>query len=143
MSRSCSRYEIPGRHSNRGVTMHRRRLGLTGLTLVLGVFASAPVFGQTPPTCAQLNTDPTYGLAGNPVVIQHSTTLVPAAGSNPAYCRVDFVVSERGGPQFGYAVGEIQRIGLRVGLPANTSNGGTGGGVEGQGAWNGKVRNLG
>ena len=58
-------------------------------------------------------------------------------------CRADFVVSERGGPQFGYAVGEIQRIGLRVGLPANTSDGGTGGGAAGEGAWNGKVRNLG
>src|SRR5687768_1077393 len=123
--------------------MHRRRLGLAGFTLTLAVFAPASVFGQTPPTCAQLSTDPIYGLAGNPVIIQHSTTLVPAAGNNPAYCRVDFVVSERGGPQSGYAVGEIQRIGLRVGLPANTLDGGTGGGAAGQGAWNGKVRNLG
>jgi hypothetical protein len=123
--------------------MHRQRRGLAGFTLALLMFAPASVSGQTPPTCAQLNTDPTYGLAGNPVIIQHSTTLVPGAGSNPAYCRVDFVVSERGGPQSGYAVGEIQRIGLRVGLPANTSDGGTGGGAAGQGAWNGKVRNLG
>ena len=123
--------------------MHRRRLGLAGLTLVLTSFAPPVVFGQMPPTCAQLNTDPAHGLAGNPVVIQHITTLVPASGSNPAYCRVEFVVSERGGPQFGYAVGEIQRIGLRVGLPANTSDSGTGGGPGGQGAWNGKVRNLG
>ena len=116
---------------------------MAGFTLALAALAPVSVSGQTPPTCAQLNTDPTLGLAGNPVVIQHSTTLVPGAGSNPAYCRVDFVVSERGGPQFGYAVGEIQRIRLRVGLPANTSDGGTGGGVDGQGAWNGKVRNLG
>ena len=95
------------------------------------------------PTCAQLNTDPAFGLAANPVVITHSTTLVPAVGTNPAFCRVDFVVSERGGPAFGYAAGEIQQIGLRVGLPVNTANGGSGGGVDGQGAWNGKVRNLG
>jgi feruloyl esterase len=123
--------------------MDRRRLALAGVTLTLAVFAPASVSGQTPPTCAQLNTDPIHGLSGNPVILQHSTTLVPAVGSSPAYCRVDFVVSERGGPQFGYAVGEIQRIGLRVGLPANTSDGGTGGGPDGQGAWNGKVRNLG
>jgi Tannase and feruloyl esterase len=123
--------------------MHRRRFGMAGFTVTLVIIAASSAFGQIPPTCAQLNTDPAYGLAGNPVVIQHSTTLVPAAGPNPAYCRVDFVVSERGGPQFGYAAGEIQRIGLRVGLPANTSDGGTGGGAAGEGAWNGKVRNLG
>jgi Tannase and feruloyl esterase len=120
-----------------------RRLGLICLTLVPGTLAAGSASGQTPPSCAQLNTDPAYGLAGNAVVVQHSTTLVPAAGPNPAYCRVDFVISERGGTEFGYAAGEIQRIGLRVGLPANTSDGGTGGGAAGQGAWNGKVRNLG
>ena len=123
--------------------MRRRRFGMAGFTVTLGVLAASSASGQTPPTCAQLNTNPAYGLAGNPVVIQHSATLVPAAGTNPAYCRVDFVVSERGGPQFGYAVGEIQRVGLRVGLPANTSDGGSGGGAAGQGAWNGRVRNLG
>src|SRR5262245_6262052 len=73
----------------------------------------------------------------------HSTTLVPGAGTATAYCRVEFIVSERGGPAFGYAPGEIQQIGLRVGLPANSADGGSGGGVDGQGAWNGKVRNLG
>jgi feruloyl esterase len=123
--------------------MHRRRFSVVGFTVASVALAASSAFGQTPPTCAQLNTDPAYGLQGNPVVIQHATTLVPAAGANPAYCRVDFVVSERGGPQSGYAAGEIQRIGLRVGLPANTSDGGTGGGAAGQGAWNGKVRNLG
>src|SRR5262245_51003478 len=123
--------------------MHRRRPGVAGVALAAAIFAPASLSAQTPPTCTQLNTDPAYGLAGNAVVIQHSTTLVPAAGTNPAYCRVDFVVSERGGPEFGYAPGEIQRIGLRVGLPANTADGGSGGGPDGQGAWNGKVRNLG
>jgi hypothetical protein len=103
----------------------------------------AATSAQTPPTCAQLGADPAFGLAGNPVIIQHSTTLIPAVGTIPAYCRVDFVVSERGGPEAGYASGEIQRIGLRVGLPANSSDGGTGGEPEGQGAWNGRVRNLG
>ena len=123
--------------------MHRRRFGIAGFTVTLVILAASSAFGQTAPTCAQLRTDPAYGLQANPVVIQHSTTLVPAAGANPAYCRVDFVVSERGGPQSGYALGEIQRIGLRVGLPANSSDGGTGGGAAGEGAWNGKVRNLG
>ena len=123
--------------------MESKRLALAGYTVTLVIVAASRVSGQTPPTCAQLNTDSAYGLAGNPVVIQHSTTLVPAAGSNPAYCRIDFIVSERGGPEFGYAAGEIQRVGLRVGLPANSADGGTGGGADGEGAWNGKVRNLG
>ena len=122
--------------------MESKRLAPAAYTLTLVIVAASRVSGQTP-TCAQLNTDSAYGLAGNPVVIQHSTTLVPAAGSNPAYCRVDFVVSERGGPEFGYAAGEIQRVGLRVGLPANSADGGTGGSADGEGAWNGKVRNLG
>jgi hypothetical protein len=63
-------------------------------------------------------------------------------GVTVPYCRVDFTVSERGGPEAGYAVGQIQRVVLRVGLPANAANGGTGG-AAGLGAWNGKVRNLG
>ena len=124
--------------------MHQRQLLLVCYTMTLVLVAASSASGQTPPTCAQLDTDPAYGLEGNPVVIQHSTTLVPASGTNPAYCRVDFVVSERGGPASGYAADEIQRIGLRVGLPANSSDGGTDGDpVAGEGAWNGKVRNLG
>ena len=59
------------------------------------------------------------------------------------YCLVDFVISERGGPEHGYAAGEVQRVGIRVGLPANSADGGTGGGPDGQGSWNGRVRNLG
>jgi feruloyl esterase len=126
----------------RGSVMQPRRC--LSLALIVGLMAvgSATAFAQLP-TCAQLNTDPAYGLVGNPVVIEKSSTLVPPAGANPAYCRVDFVVSERGGTAFGYAAGEIQRVGLRVGLPANTADGGSGGGPDGQGAWNGKVRNLG
>ena len=112
-----------------------------GFVTVMAI-ASAAAFAQIP-TCAQLNVDPKFGLTGNPVVLAHTTTLVPPVGPNPAFCRVDFIVSERGGTAFGYAAGEIQQIGLRVGLPANTADGGSGGGVDGQGAWNGKVRNLG
>jgi hypothetical protein len=123
--------------------MRVQRGFFAGFIFTAMTVAADALYAQTPPTCAQLNLDPVHGLAGNPVVIQHFTALVPAVGSSPAYCRVDFVVSERGGPESGYAPGEIQRIGLRVGLPANTSDGGTGGGPDGEGAWNGKVRNLG
>ena len=67
--------------------MHRRRFGMAGFTVTLVLIAASSAFGQIAPTCAQLNTDPAYGLAGNPVVIQHSTTLVPASGPNPAHDR--------------------------------------------------------
>jgi feruloyl esterase len=116
---------------------------MSGLVAGVIAFVPAAASAQAPPTCAQLNTDPFLGFAGNPTVIAHTTTLVAATGNNRAYCRVDFTVSERGGPEHGYAVGEIQRVVLRVGLPLNSSDGGTGGGPLGEGAWNGKVQNLG
>jgi hypothetical protein len=97
-----------------------------GFVTVMAI-TSATALAQLP-TCAQLNIDPAFGLAGNAVVITHTTTLVPAVGGNLAYCRVDFLVSERGGTASGYAAGEIQQVGLRVGLPANTADGGSGGG---------------
>ena len=55
-------------------------------------------------------------------------------------CEANFIYSARGGPRDGYAVGQDQRIGIRVGFPLNSFDGGSGGV---QGAWNGKVRNIG
>jgi feruloyl esterase len=55
-----------------------------------------------------------------------SSALVPAAGANAAYCRVDLK--------------SLREINIRVGLPLSAGDGGTGGV---QGAWNGKLRNLG
>jgi hypothetical protein len=129
--------------------MRGRRLTSCGLVIGGLLLIAAPASAQRP-TCADLGTNPAYGLFGNPTVSQVSpttplttfvTTGVP--GVIVPYCRVDFVVSERGGPEFGYAVGENQRVVLRVGLPANSANGGTGGTAQGEGAWNGRVQNLG
>jgi feruloyl esterase len=92
------------------------------------------------PACAQLATDPAYGLAGASTILTPTATLVAASGSNLAYCRIDFVVSERAGTAFGYADGQAQRVTLRIGLPLSPADGGTGGVI---GAWNQKVRNLG
>lgn len=55
-----------------------------------------------------------------------SAVLVPAAGTSAAYCRVDLK--------------SLREINIRVGLPLSAADGGTGGV---QGAWNGKLRNLG
>lgn len=123
--------------------MQGRHLVMSVLVAGMVAFVPSTASAQSPPTCAQLNTDPALGLAGNPTVIAHTTTLIAATGSNRAYCRVDFTVSERGGPEHGYAPGEIQRVVLRVGLPLNSADGGSGGGMLGEGAWNGKVQNLG
>jgi Tannase and feruloyl esterase len=113
-------------------------LALPAAAFSASLLASSAAYAV--PSCAQLATDPAYGLAGNPTIVSATSTLVPAAGQNAAYCRVDFTVSERGGPKHGYAEGEKQAVVLRVGLPLNSDDGGTGGF---RGAWNGKVRNLG
>jgi len=57
--------------------MHPRRLGVGGFSVFLALIVSRAAFAQ--PSCAQLNTDPAYGLAANPEILQHTTTLVPAA----------------------------------------------------------------
>ena len=120
----------------------RSLLALT--TTLLGAVASISSAAALP-TCSQLATDPAFGLVGNPLVTHvvpgsATSTLVAPSGGNAGYCRVDFIFSSHGGPEFGYAVGQQQRITLRVGLPLNNADGGTGGV---RGAWNGKTRNLG
>jgi hypothetical protein len=86
------------------------------------------------PTCAALQTDPAFGLAGHPHVSEITATLF--GGTSPR-CQVDFTFSSRGGSEHGYEPDEKQRIRIRVGLPLNSADGG------GVGAWNGKTRNLG
>src|ERR1700704_4003267 len=103
----------------------KRRLAVPGV-LALGLIAFMPSRASAQsPTCADLATNPAYGLAGNPTILQPPsaplTATLFAAGSGGVtvpYCRVDFTVSERGGPQAGYALGQILRVALRVGLPA-------------------------
>ena len=86
-------------------------------------------------------------LAAHPNVSQYVapngtvSPLVALTATAPnARCEAAFIYSARGGIAHGYAEGQNQRIGLRVGLPLNSVDGGAGG-VEG--TWNGKVMNLG
>jgi feruloyl esterase len=97
----------------------------------------SPKVAQALPTCSDLATNPTYGLAGRTDV--QSLTAVKITGAS-ARCEVNFIYSSRGGPEYGYDVGEMQRVSIRVGLPLNSAEGGTGGV---QGAWNGRTRALG
>jgi len=106
------------------------------------------------PMCAQLGTDPAYGLAGNPQITALTATFEPASQvclpsppfppgtctNNAAYCRVDFTFSGQSGAAAGYLPGQSEQIKIRVGLPLSGADGGAGGL---KGAWNGKNRDLG
>ena len=118
--------------------------GKTRLALALGLLAPGAAMAQM--SCTQLGT---Y-LSTQPNVSQYTapdastplpfTQVIAAAGTNAARCEANFVYSGRGGPAAGYAVDQNQRIGIRIAFPLNSDDGGTGGV---QGAWNGKVRNIG
>ena len=114
-----------------------RNLNLLSLTAVLlgaAVLvapASANDKKQSPPvSCIELTTDPANGLAGNPDVKSVNSQIIPAAGVNLAYCQVNIL----------FGANPNQNINIRVGLPLNARDGGTGGV---QGAWNGRTQGLG
>ena len=83
-----------------------------------------------PVSCAELATDPANGLAGNPDVKTVSSQIIAAAGANVAYCQVNIL----------FGTNASQNINIRVGLPLNSRDGGTGGV---QGAWNGRTQGIG
>src|SRR4030095_4606558 len=84
-----------------------------------------------PVTCSQLATDPALRLAGNPVIKNVTSEIIPLPPSNnESYCQVDLL----------YGKSPEQNINIRVGLPLNSSDGGTGGI---QGAWNGRTQGVG
>ena len=107
--------------------------------LMLCALLCSPAIAGAIPMCADLATNPAYGLAGRADVL--NLTVARTGMGNNARCEVTFIYSSRGGPEFGYDEGEMQRVTIRVGLPYNSADGGSGGSVEG--AWNGKTRNLG
>ena len=81
-----------------------------------------------PVTCAALGS----GLTGGPGIKSAESHLVAAAGANAAYCQVNILYGEN----------SDQNINVRVGLPLNSVDGGTGG-VQGGGAWNGRTQGIG
>ncbi len=92
--------------------------------------------GPPTPTCSDLATNPAWGLAGNPAITGLTAVVTPAAGGNLAYCQVNFTDGTLVGPEFGYLPGQTSKFRIRVGLPLNADDGGTGG-VHG--GWNGKI----
>jgi feruloyl esterase len=120
----------------------RVRLNALYLALISGaVFAPLSVRAAGPtPNCADLATNPAWGLAGNPAVTGLTAVVTPAVGANVAYCQVNFTDQTLVGAEFGYQQGQTSKFRVRVGLPLSESDGGSGGM---QGAWNGKVESLG
>ncbi len=113
-------------------------LCLTAALFGLAALATVPCAARdgdkeprlVPVSCAELATDPANGLLGNPTVKSVSSAVVPASGTNVAFCQVDLL----------YGTNPHQNINIRVGLPLNALDGGTGGV---QGAWNGRTQGIG
>ena len=117
--------------------MDRTLLRVSAL-LTFGVMAMASAAQAKKPSitasaqplmCSQLAGD-AGGLVGAPGIKTVTATIIPAAGPNVAHCRVDIL----------YGESEEQNINVRVGLPLNSLDGGSGGV---QGAWNGRTQGIG
>jgi hypothetical protein len=80
--------------------------------------------------CTELATNPADGLLGAPGVKSVNSQVIAASGSNVSYCQVNIL----------YGTSTDQNINIRVGLPLNSMDGGTGGV---QGAWNGRTQAIG
>jgi hypothetical protein len=121
-------------------------LALTAALLGSAALTPGTATAATPVTCSQLatllssNSNISQTASDNQGLVSPSAHIVAASGTNAAYCQVHLQFSSRSGPTYGYAPGESQTIGINVGLPLNSVDGGTG---RVQGAWNGKVENLG
>jgi hypothetical protein len=98
---------------------------LVGCALLVPVTFAAPL----PVSCADL-IRPENGLVGAPGVKSANSQIIPAGGPNVAYCQVNILYGEN----------DAQNINIRVGLPLNSLDGGTGGL---QGAWNGRTQGIG
>jgi len=124
----------------------RRVIGAAFCAALGWAFAVSPGAAVALPACADLQTNPAYGLAGNPRISGLTAAVQLASGGNKPYCKVDFTFSGESGPSAGYLPGQTQRIKIRVGLPPNSVDlaaliaAGT---ADGAVPWNGKNRDLG
>jgi hypothetical protein len=115
--------------TNLGDTMDRLHVPAAALVALAAAFAGPAAHAATPLQCSQMATA-AGGLVGAPGVKTVSATTIPAAGANAAHCRVDVL----------YGESAAQNINVRVGLPLNSLDGGSGGV---QGAWNGRTQGIG
>jgi hypothetical protein len=96
---------------------------------VIGL-ASLATHALAAPACTQLATDAANGILGAPNVKSVTSTVVPAAGTTPSYCKVAIL----------YGANPDENINIVVDLPLSAADGGSGGV---QGAWNGRTQGLG
>ena len=99
--------------------------GLTGCALFVSATSASEPMG-----CAELATNPAAGVVSAAGVKSVNSQIIPAAGQNAAHCQVNIL----------YGESADQNINIRVGLPLNSVDGGTGGI---QGAWNGRTQGIG
>ena len=74
----------------------RRASSVACAAALLALLAPTPGMAKHPkylPTCAELGTQPYFGLAGHRDLSAVSSALVPAAGTSAAYCQVDIMVA--------------------------------------------------
>src|SRR5947207_9211583 len=119
-----------------------RYRGLAFCAAIGAILVAVPEAAVALPTCAELATTPTYGLAGNPQVSGLTAALQPASGPSTPYSRVDFIFSGESGPSAGYLPGQSQRLTIRVGLPPNSADA-TNPIAAGAVPWNSRNRDLG
>ncbi len=100
--------------------------GFTLIPLSLILFAPFSFKTAAAQSCQSL----AAALEPGPGIKSVTSAIVPAAGAISAYCQVDIL----------YGTNPNQNIKIRVGLPLNQTDGGSGGV---QGAWNGRTEGLG
>jgi hypothetical protein len=106
------------------------RLTLALLASLITLAGSATRQALAVPTCSTLASDPANGIAGAPGIKSASSAIVPAGGSNAAYCLVHLL----------YGTNPNQNINILVALPLSVADGGHG---RLQGAWNGRTQGVG
>ncbi len=108
----------------------KRHLSPAAVLVAVGAIGAAGAAqAASPLMCSQLAGD-TGGFVEAPGIKTVTATLIPASGPNVAHCRVDIL----------YGESAEQNINVRVGLPLNSLDGGSGGV---QGAWNGRTQGIG
>jgi hypothetical protein len=116
-----------------GSPMHSLSLRAVALTTSLFALAIVAPGAYADVSCTELATDPANGLLGAPGVKSVNSAILPPGsrlGQTVPYCEVNILYGEN----------DNQNINIRVGLPLNVSDGGTGGV---QGAWNGRTQGIG
>jgi feruloyl esterase len=108
------------------ISITLRALALTPLLAAAAAAAAAPICEELAAGIPTSKARSDKGESPWKTLQSITSVLVPAAGANAAYCRVDLKYH--------------REINIRVGLPLSAADGGVGGV---QGAWNGKLRNLG